>query len=323
MADQVNQIIEKLKSSDRDVVKSSLIDELGKLGDYRAIQPLISALNDTDMLVRWNAVKALSRFGSISLPSLFKALESDDRLMRRNVVQALGEVGGDEIVDRLIRMLMFDEAEKSVLIEVIRALQKIRPQRAVGPLITVLKMNDWEMKWRAIHTLGRIGDPMAIEPLLVVMNDEDPDIRWAASVAIENIKKQSMKESPDAAAADIPDTSIPSAHMPHAAAPSDLDLTTTAEDQRLIIHVTGEINYTNAANFRGFVEGVISTASGGAVELDLSGCHFVDSYGLSQFNTIRKKLKSKNRPLKFSGLDPNLRTLFKAIKLDSLFEIRE
>ncbi|MFA6447979.1 MAG: HEAT repeat domain-containing protein [bacterium] len=321
MSDQVQQIIEKLKVSDRGVVKASLIEDLGKLGDHRAIHPLISALNDEDTLVRWNAIQALAQFGADSIAPLIRALDSDDRFARRNVVQALGEIGGDETVACLIRMLMFDEQDKNVLIEVIRALHKITPARAVEPLITVLKMTDWEMKWRAIHTLGKIGDTAAIEPLLMVMNDEDPDIRWAASVAIENIKRLGMKDaSCDTVKCKTPD-SIPAATPPPpASAPSEMNLTTSVKGGGIIIHVEGDINYTNAATFRGFVEGVIS-ASSGPVSLDLGNCHFVDSYGLSQFNTIRRKLKSKNRALIITGLDANLKTLFEATKLNELFEI--
>lgn len=317
MPDPVEHLIEKLKSSDRDVVKSSVIEDLGRSGDHRAIKPLISTLNDSDMLVRWNAIQALAKFGADSLPALMKALESDDKFARRNVVQALGEVGGEETVDKLIKMLMFDESDSTVLIEIIRALQKLKPERAVGPLITILKMNDWEMKWRAIHTLGQIGDTAAMEPLLVVMNDEDPDIRWAASVAIENIKKKTLSGA-DAGSSKASSPLV--APPPVPSVPAELNMTTNVKGAEITVCISGDINYTNAANFRSYVEGV-SSASAGTIILDLSDCHFVDSFGLSQFNTIRKKLKTKNRVLKITGMDPNLRLTFEATKLDELFVI--
>ncbi len=322
MPDQVEQLIEKLKSSDRDVVKTSVIEDLGKLGDVRAIKPLIAALNDKDTLVRWNAIQALARFGAESVSPLLFALETDDRFARRNIVQALGEVGGEETIDRLIRMLMFDESDKNVLIEIIRALQKLRADRAVEPLITVLKMNDWEMKWRAIHTLGQLGDTGAIEALLEVMNDDDPDIRWAASIAVENIKKRSLGEGVDPVAAGkaAPQVPLAAPRPSPASASSELNLTTSTKGPRIFIHVNGDINFSNSPTFRGFVEGVIA-ASNGPVEIDLSHCSFIDSFGLSQFNFLRKKLKSKNRALKLSGLDPAIRTVFEATKLDELFEI--
>ena len=109
MADRVKELIEKLGKSDRDVVKSSVVDDLGKIQDKRVIAPLIDALNDGEMLVRWNAIKGLSRFGESAVTRLLEALETKDRFKRRNIVQALGELGGDSAVDRMIRMLMFDE----------------------------------------------------------------------------------------------------------------------------------------------------------------------------------------------------------------------
>lgn len=320
MPDQVQQLIEKLKSSDREVVKASVIEELGKIGDHRAIRPLIDALNDDDTLVRWNAIQALARYGSDSTGPLLKALESEDRFIRRNVVQALGEAGGEETVDRLIRMLMFDESDKNVLVEVIKALHKLRPERAVEPLLTVLKMNDWEMKWRAINTLGRIGDPKAIEPLLETINDDDPDIRWAANIAIENIKKRSLQEAVDPAAAQKTETPLTPPSQP--AAPSELNLSTSKKPGWLIINVKGDINASNASTFRGFFEGVFSTTNS-PIGIDLSECNFMDSFALSQFNLIRRKLKAKSRPMKLIGLNPNVRTVFEATKLDELFVIED
>ncbi|HOO55192.1 MAG TPA: anti-sigma factor antagonist [bacterium] len=323
MPDQVSKLIEKLRSSDRDVVKASVIEELGKLGDHRSIRPLIDALDDSDTLVRWNAIKAISNFGSDALAQLLRELDSGDKFKRRNIVQALGEVGGEDAVDRLIKMLMFDETDSTVLVEIIRALHKLRPQRAVEPLITVLKMDDWEMKWRAINTLGYIGDPRAAEPLLEALNDNDPDIKWAASIAIENIKKRAERSSIDPAGAEMSGAQfLPASRPPKSSvAPVELSMTTTQKPDLIIIHIDGDINSTNAKTFHGFVEGVIS-ASSAQVELDLKNCDFIDSFGLSQFNMIRKKLRARNRQLRLTGLNPNIISLFEATKLDNLFEIR-
>jgi anti-anti-sigma factor len=320
MPDQIQRLIDKLKSSDRDVVRTSVIEEIGKFGDPRAIRPLIDALSDEDTLVRWNAVQALARFGDDALAQLFVSLESGDRFIRRNVVQALGEIGGDETIDRLIRMLMFDESDKNVLVEVIKALNKINADRAVEPLLTVLKMNDWEMKWRAINALGKIGDPKAIEPLLEAINDEDPDIRWAANLAIENIKKISVQEEVDPATAIIEAPAPAPGVPPSAQAASELNMATSKTSGWMVVHIKGDIVSSNASTFRGFIEGVIASTAG-SIEIDLHECKFIDSFALSQFNMIRKKLKAKNRSLKLTGLNPNIRAVFETTKLDELFVV--
>ncbi len=322
MPDQVQKLIEKLKSSDRDVVKASIIEELGNTGDHRALKPLVESLNDGDALVRWNAIRAVAGFGADSVALLFRTIESGDRFARRNVVQVLGEVGGEDVVDRLIRMLMFDESDHDVMIEIIRAMHKLRPERAVEPLITVLKMSDWEMRWRAINTLGHIGDPRALEPLLAVMEDEDPDIRWAAAIAVENIKNRALKRDAEPDSQPRASDTLPPASLPVERKKPARDLAVSASQKNgwTVVKAEGEMISTNSASFRSYVDGVVSVSSG-PVEIDLSDCDFVDSLALGHFNAIRKKLKSKNRKMKISGMNPNLKQMFKATKLDELFAI--
>ena len=321
MPDQVETLIEKLKTTDRGVIQASLIEQLGSLRDHRAMKPIIDMLNAEEAIVRWHAIKALAGFGDDAGRVLLKMLETDDRYMRRNIVQALGEIGGEEVTDQLIRMLMFDESDKNVLIEVIRALHRIAPARAVEPLITVLKSKEWEMKWRAIHTLGRIGDPRAIEPLLEMMNDVDPDIRWAASVAVDNIKNLEINKGLDPGVAENAAPSLK--ERPARPAPRkqrELALTTSAPIGEIVIHIDGELTADSSKIFSGFVQGVISTSTD-PIRLDMTKCDFVDSFALSTLNNLRKKLKAKKRSLKLSGLNPNILSVFKATRLDTLFEI--
>lgn len=318
--DRLGELIEKLQSSDKNVVKASIVEDLGNLDDPRAVRPLIKALNDSEMLVRWNAIKALARFGEGAVAPLLNALNDTDHFKRRNVVQALGEVGGDESVDRLIRMLMFDESDQNVLVEVIRSLDKICDRRAVEPLITVLKMNNWEMRWRAIHALERLEDPRAIEPLLDAVNDSDKDIKWAAYKAIERIKSaaaQAGAEPPEAAAAPPKPVSRQAAQQRKA----DVNLSVDALADHVLVHVDGELFSGNIESFTGFINGVMAVHRTGPVTVDMKSCTFIDSFALSQLNILRKRLKSRNRPLILSGLRPNVKTVFTATKLDQLFQI--
>jgi HEAT repeat protein len=60
---------------------------------------------------------------------------------------------------------------------VIDALAKIG-ERAVGPLIAVLKEADDEARVLAASTLGRIGDPRAVEPLIAALRYTRLKPRW-------------------------------------------------------------------------------------------------------------------------------------------------
>jgi hypothetical protein len=79
---------------------------LGKLGDTRAVEPLITVLGDKDRDVRRNAVAALGQLGdSRAVEPLITALRDEDRDVRRNAATALGKLGDTRAVEPLIKAL--------------------------------------------------------------------------------------------------------------------------------------------------------------------------------------------------------------------------
>jgi len=58
---------------------------------------------------------------------------------------------------------------------------------AVGPLITALKDEDADIRWRAARSLGDIEDSRAIEPLTEALKDRDRRVRYRAIEALEKI----------------------------------------------------------------------------------------------------------------------------------------
>ena len=324
MPDRVEMLIAKLKDANRDLVKASVIEELSNSGDHRAIRPLIEALSDAEVLVRWTAIQGLVKFKEDALGSLLRALDTPDRFLRRNVVQALGEIRSSDIVEKLIKMLMFDESDKNVQIEVVIALYKIGDDRAVEPLITVLKTNDWEMKWRAIHALGTLGGSRTIEPLLDMVNDPDKDIKWAAIMAIEKIKCRIQPSEECERILTRGGEDLKGIHkLPDEKKQESvlLNLTHVESPREIIIKVDGELFSRSVDQFSHFVDGVISSTDK-PLALDLSRCSFMDSFALSRLNILRKKMKSKSRPFHIVGMKPALLKIFKITKLDELFDIR-
>jgi HEAT repeat protein len=58
-------------------------ETLGDMGDARAVEPLIKALDDPDTEVRWVAAKSLGMLGDPrAVPALIRALSSDDKWLR-------------------------------------------------------------------------------------------------------------------------------------------------------------------------------------------------------------------------------------------------
>jgi len=77
-----------------------------------------------------------------------------------------------ETVDSLIRDLRAISHNISGLPEPMRKLEEIGAP-AVGPLLALLKENDYAVQRVAVQTLGRIGDRRAVKPLILLLKRQN------------------------------------------------------------------------------------------------------------------------------------------------------
>jgi len=101
--------------------RRSAISALVRLRDERAVQPLITALQDQDPYMRREAAKALGDMGfPAAVEPLVEALKDSEDNVRRNAITALGAVGDDRAIEPLKQMLQDQsfltrsEAERSL-----------------------------------------------------------------------------------------------------------------------------------------------------------------------------------------------------------------
>jgi len=66
-------------------MRSGAAEALGRIGDARAVESLIKALNDADGDVRRSAAEALGRIGEPAVESLIKALGATSEQIRRTL----------------------------------------------------------------------------------------------------------------------------------------------------------------------------------------------------------------------------------------------
>jgi HEAT repeat protein len=155
---------------------------LGNLGDRRAVEPLIEALDDEYWNVKQSAALALGNLGDIrAIRPLIRALGEDEfafaRLAAASALSKLGEKKWETIVkgDR----------------EDYKRLGNSGDHRAFEPLVKALKDKDWYVRKNAASALGNLGDKHAIEPL---MKAYDEDIDKNVKMAIFNaLKKLQLK----------------------------------------------------------------------------------------------------------------------------------
>ena len=81
-------------------------DVLGEIKDPRAIEPLIVALKDKNLLLRTQAAGALAKLGPAVVNPLVVVLQSPgDDVARREVVGILGRIHNPDAIDALIAAL--------------------------------------------------------------------------------------------------------------------------------------------------------------------------------------------------------------------------
>jgi HEAT repeat protein len=177
-----------VKDNDRSVRRDAA-EALGKIGDARAVEPLITALKDKDgILLNTSAAEALGRIGDAhAIEPIVKILKEID-ISRVNTVQVALIKFGNSAIEPLIALL--NDNNYFVRIRAIQALGMIRHARAVEPLIATLKDNKRDVRENAAEALGKIGDARAVDPLVALLKDNEQDVRSSAAYALGNIGGQ-------------------------------------------------------------------------------------------------------------------------------------
>jgi len=138
----VDALIETVKKEDDVSIRNYAAETLGKIGDERAVQPLIHALKYSDDINY----------------SIF--------------TKALGKIGGSEVVELLISTLKPGSGTTVSTLDAAKALGEIGDPRAVEPLIEALSSSIGKPHIEIAKALANIGDSRAIEPLTYALRDE-------------------------------------------------------------------------------------------------------------------------------------------------------
>jgi len=156
------------------------------------VEGLIKALNyERDHDVRMGAAEALGEIGDKrAVEPLIQALEADSYLQAR-AAWALGEIGDKRAVKPLIPALQ-GELDTEVTLYAMQTLIKIG-EPAVKPLIQALKRKDSGVQARAAEALGEIGDKRAVKPLIQALKDEDPYVQGIAADALLQIGEPAVE----------------------------------------------------------------------------------------------------------------------------------
>ncbi len=210
------ETVQATRSEDADVREISL-RALARIGDPRAIGPLIEALKQAeswlapriaDILVRhgdpviepmlaflreperhparsWAANILGELKAQRAFPTLVLALKDIDDEVRAKSAAALGKLGDRRAVTYLLDHLLSDPAP-FVRARIASALGQFADSEVIDRLVRALGDPAWWVRMRSVEALEQIG-AAAEAPLLVALDDPDPEIRIRAAVALERL----------------------------------------------------------------------------------------------------------------------------------------
>jgi HEAT repeat protein len=175
-----------------DGVARSAARELGRLGDERAVPPLVALLAYAE--VSQAASEALAKLGSKAVSALSTALCSEDVAVRKLAAVTLGEIGDKSAIDTLVKTLQTDD-DYAVRTAAATALGQLKDQRAIWALVGTLKLRDEtyperraaldQLRQAANLAMRRIGDPLATKTAAAAPT---------AAGAIEQLEKNIVAE---------------------------------------------------------------------------------------------------------------------------------
>ena len=184
----VDLLIGELKS-DIGHVRHSSATSLGKIGDARAIKPVIPLLEDEYVDVQSAAVQALSALALVDRDAVLgvirEGLGSKNPVYRRNCLKVQAAMAGDGEIDIALTALRDEDAV--VRRNAVDSLGAIGGSEALGHVILLLSDEDKEVRIAAAGQLGRMKNGEGFEPLLALLEDEDIWVRVAAIKGIAEI----------------------------------------------------------------------------------------------------------------------------------------
>jgi HEAT repeat protein len=211
---QYDQLLDALRHSDP-AVRGAAANTLGRLGDTRAVEPLIDIFRDPVRQVGQRAAEALGRLGapalgsvlaviqetdsereralaqiaveavrdSSAVPLLTAALTYDEPEARRGAARALGHIGGEEAAQGLEQATRHDDTQTRRLAG--QALGRLASPNAIQALTAMLNEDDWQIRETAVEGLGRVGSRSVLIPILSVLADPVWRVRYSAVKAIQ------------------------------------------------------------------------------------------------------------------------------------------
>jgi HEAT repeat protein len=166
--------------------RAKAAEKLGQSGAKRAIDELTTALGDDSPEVRIRAAKALGEVGGVAaIRPLIQALREPSRWSSIRIADILAEMG-PQVVDELIEH--FAELDTTAKLSCLDILGRVRSPRTAPWLRARLADAEPDVRARAAHALGSLGDLEASSALRRSLGDSAWPVRAMAAKGLGRIR---------------------------------------------------------------------------------------------------------------------------------------
>lgn len=93
------------------------------------------------------------------------------------------------------------------------------------------------------------------------------------------------------------------------------------EGEKAVVYLSGSIDIPGAENLKKSLTQILEDESVNEVSIDFSGVNFIGSSGIGKLLLFYKNFTSRGGKVTIVNLNKEITALFKAIKLDKLFNI--
>lgn len=198
---EVDRLLQLLADNPDETIGWEAAEALARLGDARAISPLLASLDHARAPTRQHAARLLGEFRAVpAVRPLIERLADRDRYVRAAAALALGQVGTPEVLEPLTAALT--DKESCVRIKAAEALRLLGDGRAAPALTGALKDDDARVREAAGLALAELVPAAAADK-----NPPAPehDIEWYFS-----LEPSAPDDSQPAEPGDEPHPGLPS-----------------------------------------------------------------------------------------------------------------
>jgi HEAT repeat protein len=124
--DSLKKLIAKLETNDDPIARMGAAEDLGRLGNQKAVVPLINALRDRTEYGRLGAAKALGKLGNPKAiePILVVLKEDEISSVRKEAAITLGMIGDEKVIKHLQQAIEEEDAHTGCTQESHNAVKK-------------------------------------------------------------------------------------------------------------------------------------------------------------------------------------------------------